>query len=166
MWSPGHMIGASCGMAVGGATDTSTTGIEGRYKSNWASIDITHSYTDVIRINNAFIKQLCLASGIDYDLHKMQLDGTSFFGWSVRAGLDRWDYIPKSDSFLKDVNASLPEGVMSYAEGQYVHVNGGNVNFIAFKDCDASDNNHAGTSNPLSDTSSLLQYGSDPSKVI
>ena len=168
VWSPGHMIGASCGMAMHGATATTmwSTDPNSRSKSNWASIDITHSYTDVIRINNAFIKQLCLASGIDYDLHKMQLDGTSFFGWSVRAGLDRWDYIPKSDSIKKLYETLLPEGVMSYVEGQHVHVNGGNVNFIAFKDCDASDHNRAGTSSSLSDTSSLLQYGSDPSKVI
>ena len=149
-------------------------------KTNWASIDITHSYTDVVRINNDFIKQLCLASGIDYELHKMQLDGTSFFGWSVRSGLDRWDHVPRTedDTELAAIIAQqalsgdfsgvvgLKAGTMSYNKGQHVHVNGGNVNFIAFKDYDENDNNRAGTSSPLVDASSLIQYGSDPSKSI
>tara|TARA_R100000231_G_scaffold6732_5_gene9830 strand:+ start:19684 stop:20808 length:1125 start_codon:yes stop_codon:yes gene_type:complete len=150
-WSPDHMVGAS-------ACEV-TTGTEAkRGQLGTAHLGITHSYTDVIKVNNDFIKRLCDAQGINFELRKMALDGTSYFGWMVVGGLDRWDYIVpgSASSGLSDaVGAYVDEvgGVvleMSYGLGQLVQTNGGSTNIIAFKDPDSG--------SVLETTSSLIQY--------
>ena len=145
-WSPGHMIGASANMAMSGFQ-----GVTGQ--SAAASVDITHSYTDVININNDFIERLCNARGIDFTARKMELDGTSFFGWIVVGALDRWDNIPPVEGLgSKEGNSKLKAGGggKGYQFFQKIQVNGGSTNLIAFKDSRAG--------GILTPTSSLTQY--------
>lgn len=133
-WSPGHMIGASASIRMFGTDGT----------ENFRSIHKTHSYTDVISINNTFIRRLCDAQGIDFTTRKMHLDGTSSFGWAVMGCLDRWDNVnPEStglaykeenysDSFEENHLKQEPQ----LTKAQRIQVVGGNTNFIAFKDAD------------------------------
>ncbi len=145
-WSPGHMIGAS-GNEIPESAFMSKYG-----QSPTATVDITHSYTDVIRINNNFIRRLCNARGVDFDSRKMSLDSTSFFGWIVVGGLDRWDYVPPYGGLEGAVSDLISGPGESYDRMQKIHVNGGTTNIIAFKDEDAG--------NELEDTSSLIHYTS------
>jgi hypothetical protein len=110
-WSPGHML---CGT---GAIDNSKMFRPG-------AIGITHSYTDIIRVNKPMIKALCSSLGIDYVASKMELDDTSYFGWAVMSANDRWDYIH-----------GLVWEAREVVEGRSTtKIVGGNINFIAFKD--------------------------------
>ena len=102
-WSPGHMLAGT------GAINNSV---------GYAppSVNVTHSYTDIIRVNESSIRTLCDSQGIDYDLRKMHLDDTSYFGWALMTGSDRWDY-----------NTSP-------LDSTHLKILGGNISFIAFKD--------------------------------
>jgi len=127
-WSPGHMIGASASISFD-------------KNDNFPSIQKTHSYTDVISVNDTFIRRLCDAQGIDFVDKKMELDGTSSFGWAVTACLDRWDEVdPHTDdkyAFGGSFSASFASKQLTgLAQGQRIQVVGGNTNFIAFKDID------------------------------
>tara|TARA_Y100000401_G_scaffold38880_1_gene29432 strand:+ start:19056 stop:20204 length:1149 start_codon:yes stop_codon:yes gene_type:complete len=152
-WSPGHMIGASaCEVASGQQSKT------GQLHS--ANLAITHSYTDIIRINNSFVTRLCEAQGIDHVARNMKLDETSYFGWKIVGGVDRWDDVSGSEGsglsgLVGDVSsgAGPASGSLSYRDGQMVVVNGGSVNIMAFKDPDAQ--------GLLERTSSLLTYQSE-----
>jgi hypothetical protein len=156
-WSPSHMIGASGSVVPKGSSKDVS---KAEHQSNWASINITHSYTDVLNINDVFIKRMCDAHGIDFEEEKMQLKNDSYFGWTVMSTLDRWDGVPKDGltSAVKDYLAGA-EGIVDYIHGQEIHISGGSVNFMAFKYVDYDP--EEGT-NELGPRSSLIQYGNDP----
>tara|TARA_Y100001963_G_scaffold157951_1_gene255892 strand:- start:2482 stop:3678 length:1197 start_codon:yes stop_codon:yes gene_type:complete len=162
-WSPSHMIGASGSVVPKGSSPIpfSIKGLpEKEEQSNWASINITHSYTDIININDVMIKRLCDAHGFDFFEEKMQLKNDSYFGWATMSTLDRWDAVPKDGltSAVKDYLAGS-EGNMSYIHGQEIHVSGGSTNFIAFKYIDFDPE---AKTNELGPKSSIYQYGKDP----
>lgn len=149
-WSPGHMLGASASEVQNGQQAKAG-------QLHCAHLAITHSYTDIIRINNSFITRLCEAQGIDHVARKMYLDGTSYFGWKVVGALDRWDRVPPSKgggltALVDDISQGTTpnQGELSYRDGQMIVVNGGSTSIMAFKDPDAQ--------GLLDRKSSLLNY--------
>ena len=132
-WSPAHMLGASASINMSGTTNNSR------------SIQKTHSYTDVISVNDTFIRRLCDAQGIDFTNRKMHLDETSSFGWTVVGGLNRWDNVDPDTSELAYPagNAWSDEHLSKepkLTKAQRVQVVGGSTNFIAFKDAENGSN--------------------------
>tara|TARA_R100001230_G_C5689870_1_gene202994 strand:+ start:5805 stop:6989 length:1185 start_codon:yes stop_codon:yes gene_type:complete len=158
-WSPSHMIGASGSVVPKGSSGAKGV-VKNEGQSNAASINITHSYTDVLNINDVFIKRMCDAHGFDYEEEKMQLKEDSFFGWCTMSTLDRWDAFPKDGltSAVTDYIAEV-EGNLSYIQGQEIHISGGTANFMAFKYVDFDPE---AKRNELGPRSSLFQYGNDP----
>lgn len=136
-WSPAHMLGASASINMSAITNNSR------------SIQKTHSYTDVISVNDTFIRRLCDAQGIDFTDSKMHLDETSSFGWTVVGCLDRWDEVPpdsKELAYNPDIypNKDFIEDHLNQepqlTKAQRIQVVGGNTNFIAFKDAENGSN--------------------------
>ena len=148
-WSPSHMIGASaCVTETPGILKSDGSSTRGR--SAWASIDVTHSYKDLIRINNEMIERLCDAQGIDYKARNMSLGEEAYFGWAVMGCIDRWDDVDPPHEAFKGETGWEPPGMEHYditrpsvngylgLGGQPVGVNGGNTNFIVFKDMESA----------------------------
>lgn len=127
-WSPGHMLGASARVKSDKINQTKR------------AINITHSYTDLVSINDLFIQRLCRAQGIDYTARNMKLDGYSSFGWGMVGGIDRWDRVDALSTGTLAVPESRYKENFDFGEdphpnkGQRVQIFGGNSSFIAFKD--------------------------------